>query len=164
MVDTAHSDHSSLRERVIEHMFLGELMRTLWCQGRRDIEVLRAEVDDAGYDVVVGCNGVMRFIQLKASHALAKTARVNINRHLEKKHGGCVIWIWFNNETMDLERLLWLGGRPGEAMPELGDKIARHTKGDQHGTKAERPNIRVINKGRFSTFNSMDEIVQQLFG
>ena len=47
LVDTAgrpasvHSTDSSLREKVIEHLFVGELLRSLWRKGVRDIEVLR---------------------------------------------------------------------------------------------------------------------------
>jgi len=40
--------HSSLREKVLEHLFVGDLLRCLWRPGRRDIELLRAEVDYAG--------------------------------------------------------------------------------------------------------------------
>jgi len=67
---------------------------------------------------------------------------------LKNKPDGCVIWLWFNEKTM----------------PDLGHKIARHSKGDQSGYKAERPNKRVINKGQFSTFASMNAIAQELFG
>ena len=53
MTDTAHFLDSALREKVIEHLFVGDLLRCLWCQGSRDIEILRAEVDRAGYDITV---------------------------------------------------------------------------------------------------------------
>jgi len=164
MVDKTHSTESKLRESVIEHLFLGELTRTLWCQGKRDIEILRSEVDNSGYDVVVGCNGIMRYIQLKSSYAGAKTSRIGVNLRLKNKPDGCVIWLWFNEKTMDFEKLLWFGGTPGKTMPDLGNKIARHSKGDQSGHKAERPNQRVINKGRFATFTSMEEVAKELFG
>jgi hypothetical protein len=57
---SAHSSDSSLREKIIEHAFVAELLRTLWRRGQRDVEVLRAEVDRGGYDVVFHCSGVMR--------------------------------------------------------------------------------------------------------
>jgi len=164
MTDETHSTESKLRESVIEHLFLGELSRTLWCQGKRDIEILRSEVDNSGYDVVVGCNGIMRYIQLKSSYAGAKTSRIGVNLRLTHKPDGCVIWLWFNEKTMDFEKLLWFGGSSGKTIPDLGNTLVRHTKGDQTGHKAQRPNLRVINKGRFSVFTSMEEIAQELFG
>ena len=47
------SVHSSLRASVLEHLFLGQLLRALWNADCRQIQVLRSEVDSAGYDVVV---------------------------------------------------------------------------------------------------------------
>ena len=45
--------HSSAREKVLEHLFVGELLRCLWRRGIRNMEVLRAEVDMGGYDLVM---------------------------------------------------------------------------------------------------------------
>ena len=148
MTDKTHSTESKLRESVIEHLFLGELTRTLWCQGKRDIEILRSDVDNSCYDVVVGCNGIMRYIQLKSSYAGAKTSKIGVNLRLKNKPDGCVIWLWFNETTM----------------PDLGDKTARYSKGNQTGYKAERPNQRIINMERFSTSTSMDEVAKEFFG
>ena len=63
MSETAHFLESGLREKVLEHLFVGDLLRCLWRKGARDIEVLRAEVDRAGYDLVLECNGVLRHVQ-----------------------------------------------------------------------------------------------------
>ena len=47
----------------LEHLFIGELVQELGKKGRRDIEILRAEIDFAGYDLVVECNGVLLHVQ-----------------------------------------------------------------------------------------------------
>jgi hypothetical protein len=47
----AHYVESSARENLIEHVFLGELLRGLWRMNVRDLEVLRPEVDSGGYDL-----------------------------------------------------------------------------------------------------------------
>ena len=49
--------YSTLREHIVEHVFLGDLLRALWNRGDRDIEVLRPEVDARGYDVVLSSGG-----------------------------------------------------------------------------------------------------------
>ena len=164
MTDTAHSVDSSLREMVIEHLFVGDLLRCLWRQGSRDIEVLRSEVDRGGYDLVLESNGVLRHVQLKASFRAAKTANVGINIGLARKPSGCVIWIWFDADSMDLGPFLWFGGRPGEPLPPLGDRIGKHSKGDRTGHKAERPNIRIVRKGQFSALSTIDDVANALFG
>ena len=113
---------------MIEHLFVGELLRSLWRKGVRDIEVLRPEVDRSGYDLALKSNGVLRHIQFKASHRLAKTAELNIHIDLQRKPSGCVIWIWFDPETMELGPYLWFGARPHQPIPALGDKRSRHAK------------------------------------
>jgi len=164
MTDAAHFLDSSLREKVIEHLFVGDLLRCLWRQGVRDIEVLRGEVDRAGYDLVLEANGMMRHVQLKASYKGAKTARAGIHVDLARKPSGCVVWIWFDPETMELGPFLWLGDEPGRPLPALGDRVGRQTRGDSHGNKSARETVRMVNKGRFDRLCAMDELAAVLFG
>ena len=159
-----HTTHSSAREKLLEHLFVGELMRHLWISGRRDIELLRSEVDNGSYDLVLECNGVTRHIQLKASHRGSKTAKVNININLARRPSGCVVWILFDEDTLQLGPYLWFGGAPGEPLPSLGDKIARHTKADAAGLKKERAGLRVVKRAEFQKLVSLTEVVQALFG
>ena len=155
---------SSTREKVLEHIFLGDLLRHLWQRGARNIEVLRAEVDRGGYDLVIECNGFLRHIQLKASHHEAATSRQNININLAAKPSGCVVWIRFHKQTMTIGPFLWFGAEPGKRLPTLGESVARHTKADSSGYKAERPNLRVVNRARFRELPDMAALATELFG
>jgi hypothetical protein len=163
-LDDAHSAQSSTREKVLEHLFIGDLLRCLWRRGARDIEVLRAEVDKGGYDLVLEANGVLRHVQLKSSHRAAKTNQVGINIALAQKPSGCVVWTRFDPATMELGPFLWFGGDPGARLPCLGDRIGRHTIGDSTGVKAERPNIRLVRRSRFEALPTMDAVAGALFG
>jgi len=158
------SVYSSAREKVLEHLFVGELLRCLWKRGIRNMEVLRAEVDMGGYDLVVEANKVLRYIQLKSSHRLAATANVPVNVNLEGKPGGCIVWMRFDPATVEMGPYLWFGANPGEPALSLGSKIARHSKGDKDGVKNLRPNIRVLSKGRFQKLATIDEVTDKLFG
>lgn len=60
-----HSTHSTLRERVVEHVFVGEALRTLWRWGVVNVEVLRSEFDAHGYDLVMARRRIVRHIQFK---------------------------------------------------------------------------------------------------
>jgi len=40
-----HFTHSTLRERIVEHVFVGDVLRTLWRLGVTDVEILRPEFD-----------------------------------------------------------------------------------------------------------------------
>jgi len=164
IVDTGHTAQSSTREKVLEHLFVGELLRCLWRQGARDMEVLRAEVDKGGYDLVLEANSVIRHVQLKSSHRTAATREVGVNINLARKPSGCVLWIQFDPATMTLGPFLWFGAAPGAPLPDLGDKVGKHTKGDRTGRKAERPNIRVLAKSQFEVLPDMDAVARALFG
>jgi hypothetical protein len=155
---------SSLREKVLEHLFIGELLRTLWIAGRRDIEVLRAEVDSSGYDVVLECNGVLRHVQLKSSHRHAKTRRVNVAVNLGNKPAGCVVWIEFDAQTLELGPFWWLGSKPNSALSIAGHRAARHTRAGLDGVRGERPGLRSISRANFSRVESMAGLIEILFG
>jgi hypothetical protein len=130
--DTSHYVQSSLREKLLEHVFIGELLRCLWRSGRRDIEVLRAEIDASGYDLVLECNGVLRHVQFKSSYRSsyrdARTRDVTVHVNLSKKPSGCVIWIVFDADTLKLGPFLWFGAPPRQPLPALGDRIARQAR------------------------------------
>jgi len=64
------SRHSTLRERIVEHVFIGDLFRRLWQRGIVDVEVLRAEIDTGGYDVVFRHGQILRHIQLKTTNSV----------------------------------------------------------------------------------------------
>jgi hypothetical protein len=44
-----HFTHSTLREWIVEQVFIGDVLRTLWRRGISDVEILRPEFDAHGY-------------------------------------------------------------------------------------------------------------------
>lgn len=159
-----HSEHSTFREKLIEHLFVGELLKLSWQNGDCQIEVAKPEVDNSGYDLIAEANRIVRHIQLKASYDGGKAARQKVHIKLAEKPSGCVIWIKFNEETLELGPFYFFGGCAGEPLPSIENKkIAKHTKGDQDGHKAERPNIRELNKGNFVCYKTVQEIYDVLF-
>ncbi len=53
----------------------------------------------------------------------------------------------------------------GVRLPEIANfKVAKHSKGNAQGVKLERPNVRVIQKNRFESVATIDELVLRLFG
>jgi hypothetical protein len=165
MISAEHSIQSSYREMVLEHLFVGEVMRYCWSNGLPRIDMLKSQVDNSGYDIVLESHRVMRHVQLRASFVGAATARVNVNVELANKPSGCVIWIFFEPNTLELAHFLWFGGEPDEPLPSLERfKIGRHSKGNALGVKSERPNIRYLPKGAFEPLDSIEDVVIRLFG
>jgi len=148
---------------VLEYRFLAELGAELWRLGV-EFEVLRGDVDDSGHDLVIEAGGILRHIQLKAMIKGGKRADVTVNTRLATKGSGCVIWMTYNPATLELGPFRWFGGKPGEPLQGLGDKVAKHSKGNAAGEKNIRPAHRVISRGAFETLGSMTDLADRLFG
>ncbi len=161
---TQHAQHSSYREKLIEHLFIGELLKLSWLHHSCDLEIAKPEVDNSGYDVIAEASGRVRHIQIKTSIIGGKTASQKVHTRLAEKPSGCVVWVYFDSETMGLGPFLYFGAEAGKPMPSVTDrKIAKHTKGNKDGFKAERPNLRVLPKGLFKPFSTLEAIYAQLF-
>jgi hypothetical protein len=160
----AHFLNSALRERIVEHVFVGDALRHLWKLGVTDIEVLRSEFDAGGYDLVMSYRKVVRHIQFKAVTKDSKTNEVTVNLKLMEKPSGCVIWIVVSRE-LKLESFYWLGGPPGEPLPDIsGLKLAKQVRANADGIKLEKPNFRRVPRVRFDPLEKLDDVLERLFG
>ena len=84
---------------------------------------------------------------------------------LSAKPSGCVVWIYFDPDSLELGPFYFFGGNPNESLPNISEfRVAKHTKGNAQGHKAERPNFRVVNKGKFTKYDSIRELYDKLFG
>ena len=159
-----HSEHSAYREKMIEHLFIGELLKLSWQKGDCDLEIARAEVDNSGYDIIAEKNGVIRHIQLKSSYEGSAMNPVKVQTRLMDKPSGCVIWIIFVEDTIELKEFLFLEVAARKGMIDIFDcPVAKHTKGDKDGAKKERINLRKVSKGKFNPYKSIEEIYDKLF-
>lgn len=160
-----HSLNSTLREKIAEHLFIGEILRRLWQRGIYDAEILRSEFDAGGYDLVLSCRDIVRHIQFKTSIVGGKTSRVNVSLRLAEKPSGCVVWMLLDNDVT-ISSYRWFGGQnTSDPLPNIHDlKIAKHPKGDSTGKKTDRPNLRVVEKRRFTPVETLDGLLSKLLG
>jgi len=160
-----NTHHSSYREMLLEHLFVGGVMRHLWLRKIAQFEVLKPQVDDSGYDLVLEANGFVRHVQLKASASDSSTAEVKVSLRLAAKPSGCVIWMHFDPKTMELGPFLWYGGSPGYSLPDISKlPIAKHTKANSLGIKLPRQGHRVLRRSAFQKVSTWEGIVDRLFG
>lgn len=158
---------SSYREQLVEYAFLSEVLQDGWLRRQQPVNVLRADVDAAGYDLVLECQQVIRPVQLKSTVVGGKTRDQKIHSALASQQSGCVVWIVLEPAEKHRVRLTYLalGGEPGSPLGDLsGYPIAKHTKGNAEGIKAERPAIREVPKTAFTAFASIAELSNWLFG
>lgn len=158
-----HSTHSTLRERVVEHIFVGEALRTLWCHGVVDVEVLRSEFDAHGYDLVMAHERIVRHIQFRTGTA-RKPADVSVALPLAKKPSGCVIWIRVTAD-LDMGPFLWFGGNPGQPLPAIEDyPVPLRATHNKAGERPPRPNHRLVPGNKFAELACMEDVLVRLFG
>jgi hypothetical protein len=159
-----HSTDSDLRERIVEHLIIGKLLQRLWIEGTTSVEILRSEFDRGGYDLVADLGGVTRHIQLKCSRVGGSTADQTISLNLAAKPAGCVIWIILDDD-LNFDHFLWFGGGPNERLPDIEIlRTAKHSKGNALGVKLDRPNLRKIARNRFERVNTLEGLLDKLFG
>ena len=155
---------SSHREKVVEHVFLGELLRHLWVQKIAGVQVLKPEVDAAGYDLVLSLGKILRHVQLKASMRSGKAAYQPIHESLAEHPSGCIVWILLDND-LTFDHFLWFGGKPRKPLPDLTRfKRAKHTRANAQGVKQEREHTWRVPKSEFVRIDGMAGLVQALFG
>jgi hypothetical protein len=164
MIDvTAHFHHSTLRERIVEHVFVGDALRRLWRRGVVDVEVLRSEFDAHGYDLVMARGRIVRHIQFKTGTSKGP-AKVSVARALEEKPSGCVIWI---RVAPDLEMgpFFWFGAEPGLPLPTIDHlpNPLRATR-NKEGERPPRQNHRAVPGQDFNRLDRLDDVLEALFG
>lgn len=164
MIDFWASEHSVLREKVLEHALLTELSKAILFDHGLTLEVLRPEFDANGYDLAIEANGILRHVQLKAMRKGGKRAHVDIALALAEKPGGCVVWFIVDTENLAMGPFLWLGSKPGEPLPDLGDRVTRHTRANVEGKKAERAGHRRVPIARFAKLESIQDLAMAMFG
>jgi hypothetical protein len=158
-----NSTHSVLRERIVEHIFVGDVLRLLWRRGVTDVEVLRSEFDSHGYDLVMARGRTVRHLQLKTGTS-RKPSAVSVSLALGTKPSGCVLWIHVN-DNLELGPFFWFGEGPGQPLPSIETlKTPRRPTHNKSGVRPERPNHRLVPPTRFTRVDALDQVLDKLFG
>ena len=150
-----HYQHSSYREKLLEHLFLAELLQVGWFRNpQRRVEVVRPEVDDSGYDLLLECGGLRRYVQLKSNN---NPTAPTVNTLLGNKEGGCVVIIVVRvskeNSTPRYKLTYrFFGEKDPKKHPVLGEKIA-----------GDNQNKRIVDIGRFDLACNVAELFDKLF-
>jgi hypothetical protein len=158
-----NSIHSTLRERIVEHVFVGEVLRMLWRRGITNVEVMRPEFDAHGYDLVMVRKKIVRHIQFKTGKS-KNPVDVSVSRLLASAPSGCVIWIRVT-DALDLGPFFWFGGAPGVRLPPIDKfEVPRRATRNKQGEQPLRLNHRLIPNAKFKQLRTLDDVLVALFG
>ena len=160
-----HATYSQLRESITTHAFLAAIGTEIWRRRHFDAEILRAEFDAAGYDLVVTANGVTRHIQLKTRNLSGKRASYGTSQRLADQPSGCVVVLHIDDGDLHIREYGLFAGPPGQPLPEITSyRATKHTKGDSTGRKAVRKARWEVPKSRFETYEQVTQLYDALFG
>ena len=159
---------SQRRENLVEHCLIAELLQDAWLRRGQSLDILRSEVDAAGYDLVLSCNKVTRHVQLKSSKSDAAAGFQPVNGRLADVPSGCVVWIRMKEEPernrVHLEYWFY-GNNPGEPLDDLTKlRRVKHTRANAEGDKALRANTFRVNRGLFQRLTGVEALSDKLFG
>ena len=154
-----HSEHSSRREKILENLFIGEVLRNLWNREGYNVELLQSDIDAAGYDLVLSLPNGLRYIQLKA---MTRAKSCKVNGKISDKIGGCVV-VMIVSEELKFKNFLWFGNSISKNCEDVRQgRVAKHEKGNSTGFKAARKDSYVINRGQFDELANWDQVVNNL--
>jgi hypothetical protein len=117
---------STFYEQLIEHVFISELLQEAWFRLGKTVDELRPEIDSAGYDLLLECNGVIRHVKLKNSIQGPKIAYQKINTALAEKPSGCIVWLIREEDKIKNRvnlKYLYFGDAPGKPLPSLDKRL-----------------------------------------
>ena len=161
----ALSQHSSYIENALRHVFLSQLFRAVWEQDFVSrLHIYQNEVDDSGFDLVASLGSVIRHIQLKATHTGGRAQSISAHVALASAQGGCIVWMFYNAETLDIEHYRFFGLLAGETMADISHLPAALThRRDIKGLRKARSHHRVIPRSQFSAPMTIEELHAALF-
>ena len=155
-----HSYYSSRREKILESLFSGEVLRELWRRGVYEVDLLHSDIDASGYDLVLELPHGVRHIQLKAS---TKRKAITANAKICDRPSGCIVVMIVSEDNLCFEEFLWLGDSLNQ--PCLDIRMmpkARHTKGNSLGVKTTRQDTNRVSVGKFERLESFGSLVDRL--
>jgi len=148
---------------MVEHVFVGDALRSFWQKGVVDVEVLRSEFDAYGYDLVMARGQIVRHIQFKTGTS-RKPGDISVSLSLAGKPSGCVIWICVTNAP-DRGPFFWFGGAPGKPLPPIDHhKIPLRSTHNREGERPPRLNHRLVPNAEFMRLDELEDVLIKLFG
>lgn len=157
------STNSSYVENVLTHHLIAELSSELWQRGKR-LAIFNAEVDDAGFDLVLGCEQQLRYVQIKQKHSEGKAASFSVRLDFSKLPGSCVVVIVYDRAQLRIKNFLFYGGIASDPMPSVETFPSSKLPGrvDSAGMKRLRPHYRDISRREFTSVTA-PQLVDLLF-
>lgn len=162
----ALAERSSYVENVLVHRLVASLAGELW---RRDpttpLHIFKSEVDDSGFDLVLGCGQKLRYIQVKQVHVNGKAGKFSVRLDFTLMPGSCVVVVVHTEDELKVDHFLFYGGSVSEPMPSVEGNKASMLPGrrDIEGNRKTRQHYRDIPRSKFKKERDATALLNALF-
>lgn len=144
---------SRYREKIIEHIFISELMQAMARRGKK-IELLRTDTDMFGYDLMVKWKKRFKYIQLKGKTKKGGAVKFNIHQSLIKNDDGTIILILIDDNDVNLKLRYRIFNRSKKKEVLSSPPIRK---------KKDKEKYCCIAIGKFEPETDIDNIAKKLF-
>lgn len=162
----ALAERSSYVENVLIHRMLSDLAGEMW---RRDpmapLHIFNAEVDDSGFDLVLGLGQQLRYIQVKQVHTHGRASKFSVRLEFARLPGSCVVVVVHSEDTLQIDHFLFYGGSTQEPMPSIDGNRATVSpiKRGSDGKRKTREHYRDIPRRKLGTPLTTGQLLDKLF-
>ncbi len=163
----ALAERSTYVENVLVHRMVASLAGELW---RRDpttpLHIFNSEVDDSGFDLVLGCGAKLRYIQVKQVHTKGTASKFSVRLDFTRMPGSCVVVVVHTEDELLLDHFLFYGGEVHEPMPSVEENkpSIQPGKRDIDGNRKTRMHYRDIKRNKFKGPLTTAKLLDSLFG
>jgi hypothetical protein len=162
----ALAERSSHVENVVRHAFLAELAGEVWRDDPHEpLGISNAEVDDAGYDLVLERDATIRRIQLKQAHDKKIPKKFSVRVEFATHPGSCIVVVAHSLLDLKPTSYSFYGSAPTEPMPyvEAHRTTAAPGRRKADGSRILRIRYRDVPFSRFKKNLSMRQLIRELF-
>lgn len=156
------SEYSGSIEKLLKIRFVSDLSRALWLTGCRDFDVLRSNVDDNGFDLMIEAKNVIRHIQFIFTANGDETLDAKVDYRLSTKASGCIIWVEYDPDTLNITTYGWYGTYQGLGLPRIW--VPERSSHNSDSIKPLTDNRRLLQKSKFTPVRSIHQLIGHLFG
>lgn len=160
----ALAERSSYIENVLGHALVAELSSLVWSRDPfSSLQVFNSEVDDSGFDLVLGLGSQLRYVQLKQAHEEKNPAYCSIRLSFSSMPGSCVVLMSYSIAELRLTKYRFFGGSPHEPMSAIGGMRTSPGRRDATGERKVRSNYRDVPYKQFQGPLSSVQLLDLLF-
>ena len=99
---------------------LADLCSELWRRNcHATFQIFNAEVDNAGFDIVLKLGKWVRYIQLKQAHETKKPSHCSARLSFSEIAGSCIVLISYSLQDLTITKYRFFGEGPDTPMPPI---------------------------------------------